>query len=138
MPEPTPCSRAAYDAVATTPRSVGSPATTDHHRQPDQLGPAQHLHGRDEVVEVDVEDRRLLGVFRGGDHRSRLTGGIASVASERVHAGQQQQIRDHRPHLGQDHLRRQVVGPLHLTGGDADGDQRPAGGGREAFARARS
>src|SRR5262249_13214696 len=53
-------------------------ATADDHRLPDELGPPQHLHGRDELVEVDVQHptgvRLLVHVC--------LTGGSASGASK--------------------------------------------------------
>ena len=54
-PSPTPNSRASYDAVETTARSVGSPRPPTITGLPGELRMPQHLDRRDELVEVDVQ-----------------------------------------------------------------------------------
>ncbi len=63
MPEWTPRSprlvRRRGHHLAGTP---GISVATDHDRPPGELGVAQHFDGREELVEVDVQDPRLSRV----------------------------------------------------------------------------
>ena len=69
--------RASYDAVATTPRSVGSPRPPTTTGQPGQLGVAEHLDRGDELVEVDVQHpaARLLRGHRVHTHDAIIAQG---------------------------------------------------------------
>ena len=107
MPEPTPYSRASYDAVETTPRSVGSP------RPPTTTGsPASS--GRRSTSTAAMNWSRstcrthLCSATSGltssgaGPHRG---GGSASVDSIWSMPGEQQQVDHDRAQLRQDRLR---------------------------------
>ena len=108
---------------------VDDAAAADHDGLARQLGLAQDLHRRQEHVEVDVEHPagpgRLMGL---APEAAAAVGGL-----ELVEPGQQQQVGDHRPDLGEDHLGVEVGGALDLAGGVADRDaaraarRRPSG-----------
>ena len=137
IPEPTPNSRAAYDAVDTTPRSVGSPRPPTTTGSPSSSGwrsistaamnwsrstCSTHCCRRRVRPGWSTPARPVAGAPRSASPRRRQrVGGL-----ERVEAGEQQQVDDHRPDLGQDHLGRELVGALDLAGRVADLEQRLA------------
>ena len=62
-------------------------ATADDDRQPRQLGAAQHLDRRDELVEVDVQHPRLRGAAGRPSGRSRVLIAAAAAARRWTRAG---------------------------------------------------
>ncbi len=94
---------------------VDDPAAADHDRLAGQLGLAQDLDRGQEHVEVDVQHPPHVGALR------RWRQGVGRL--ELVEPGQQQQVGDHRPDLGQQHVGVEVGGPLDPAGGVADGQQ---------------